>query len=51
MAAIIVIKEWFVCSQVSLEDGRDNSGNRKTSQHSKWRHAENPNFKIADICF
>ena len=51
MVAVVVIKQWFFCSQVSQRDGRDNSDNHKTSQHPKWRRAENPDFKIADICF
>ena len=47
---VIVIKQLF-CSQVSQGDGRDNSGNRKTSHHPKWWHTDNPNFKLAGICF
>ena len=51
MVAVIVIKQWFFCSQVSQGDGTDNSDNRKTSQDPKWWHAENSNFKITDIYF
>ena len=27
----------------------DNNENHKTSQYPEWRHAENPNSKIADF--
>ena len=51
MVAVIVITQWFFYLQVSQGDGRDNSGNHETLQHPKRRHAANPNFKVAYICF
>ena len=36
---------------VAILKTENNGGNRNASSYPKWRHAENSNFKKADICF